>query len=162
MNRGELLNEIMKTKEHLADMEKMLGECSWKPEEGEKFFFIDAWNRVCDKKYREINVCCREYYSTYNCFKTQEEAKQEAEKILIRRQLEDIAKRLNKTEKIDWNDNNQPKYFFYFAFSSDEIVNFYHLRNKEQGVVCCLDKNFLNVAVEEIGEERLKKYLRGE
>lgn len=34
--------------------------------------------------------------------------------------------------------------------------------NTIQGVVYCLDKNFLNIAIQEIGEERLKKYLRGE
>lgn len=47
MNKQEIINEINKTKEHLANMEKMLEECeyeSWKPKEGEKFFFIDAWN----------------------------------------------------------------------------------------------------------------------
>ena len=31
-----------------------------------------------------------------------------------------------------------------------------------QGTVYCLDKDFLYVAIQEIGEERLKKYLRGE
>ena len=33
---------------------------------------------------------------------------------------------------------------------------------KFQGVVYCLDTWFLDVAIQEIGEERLKKYLRGE
>lgn len=31
-----------------------------------------------------------------------------------------------------------------------------------QGTVYCLDKSFKDVAIQEIGEERLKKYLRGE
>lgn len=33
---------------------------------------------------------------------------------------------------------------------------------KEQGSVCCLDESFLDVAIKEIGEGRLERYLRGE
>ena len=33
---------------------------------------------------------------------------------------------------------------------------------KTEGTVYCLDKNFLNTAIKEIREERLKKYLKGE
>ena len=64
------------------------------------------------KNYKKISTCYREYYRAYNCFKTQEEAEQEAEKILVRRQLEDIAKRLNKGEKFDWK-RNQPKWYLF-------------------------------------------------
>lgn len=164
MNKEEILDEINKTKEHLANMEKMLGECEserWKPKDGEKFFFIDAWNRVCDKNYKEINVCCREYYDTFNCFKTREEAEQEAEKILIRRQLEDIAKRLNKGKEIDWKSESPRKYHLCID-RCDYIYSNVCYSTKYQGTVYCLDKNFLNIASQEIGEERLKKYLRGE
>lgn len=163
MNKEEILDEINKTKEHLANMEKMLKECEferWKPKEGEKFFFIDAWNRVCDKNYKEINVCCREYYDTFNCFKTEEEAKQEAEKILVRRMLEDIARRLNKGQKIDWYDNSQKKYRI--ELYCDEIITNFCIAHKTQGAVYCLDVNFKDIAIQEIGEERLKAYLGGE
>ena len=165
MNKQEILDEINKTKEHLANMEKMLEECEqgrWKPKDGEKFFFIDAWNRVCDKNYKEINICCREYYDIFNCFKTREEAEQEAEKILIRRQLEDIARRLNKGQEIDWNNAVQNKYFICSNHWQNTIILEHGWKNKCCGVIYCLDKNFLNVAIQEIGEERLKKYLRGE
>ena len=33
---------------------------------------------------------------------------------------------------------------------------------KTQGTIYCLDENFLSIAKSEIGEERLKKYLKGE
>lgn len=163
MNKQEILNEINKTKEHLANMEKMLEECEqerWKPKEGEEFLFIDAWSRVCYKNYTD-NICCREYHRTYNCFQTEEEAKQEVEKILIRRQLEDIVRRLNKGQKIDWNNGQQKKYFFYYDNRNEVFVNdssYYNSLN----LIYCLDENFLSIAIREIGEERLKKYLRGE
>ena len=31
-----------------------------------------------------------------------------------------------------------------------------------QGTVYCLDENFKDIAIQEIGEERLKNYLKGE
>lgn len=51
MNKDEILEEINKTKEHLANMEKMLEECEckrWKPEAGGEYYFVtsalEAWN----------------------------------------------------------------------------------------------------------------------
>ena len=165
MNKQEILEEIEKTKEHLPNMEKMLKECKcerWKPKEGEGFFIIDAWCRVCYKDYQEINICCQEYYNTYNCFQTREQAEAEAEKILVRRQLEDIARRLNKGEKIDWNNQQQGKYSLYLSSNRNAIEWYSEKYRKIQGTVYCLDSNFYDVAIQEIGEERLKKYLRGE
>lgn len=43
MNKKEILDEINKTKEHLANMKKILEECEserWKPKDGEKFLFL--------------------------------------------------------------------------------------------------------------------------
>lgn len=105
MNKEEILNEIEKTKENLVNLKQMLEECGykrWHPNEKQCFWFIDSWCRTCVRDYRNLSVCCNEYYSTYNCFKTKEQAEAEAEKILVRRQLEDIARRLNRGRNIDW------------------------------------------------------------
>ena len=118
MNKQEIIDEINKTKEHLANMEKMLKECEserWKPELNEEYYYINQVNAT----YRDVND---EFdidvarYRTYNCFKTREEAQTEAEKILVRRQLEDIARRLNKGREIDWS--NEEQYKWYFAYST--------------------------------------------
>ena len=103
-----------------------------------------------------------EHYRGYNIFKTEEEAKQEAEKILVRRQLEYIARRLNKGREIDWNNENQIKYCIRFNFPLDIISICARLHQKLQGTVYCLSDKFKDVAIQEIGEERLKKYLKGE
>ena len=165
MNKQQILDEISKTKEHLINIEKMVGDCEserWKPKEGGKFFFVDAWSRSCYKDYRASSACCLEYYQTYNCFKTSEQAEAEAEKILIRRKLEDIARRLNKSEKIDWDNDLQSKYSISFDFYLGKIGILHSLQQKEQGVVYCVDKKFLDVAMQEIGEQRLMRYLKGE
>lgn len=162
MNKQEILDEINKIKEYLANLEKMLKECEserWKPKEGEKYYYINTYNEV------KFVAWCNDAYgngirNVYNCFQTREQAEAEAEKILVRRQLEDIARRLNKGIKIDWNNTKQSKYCIELYFNNI-VTNFYY-GHKTQGTVYCLDENFKDVAIQEIGEERLKNYLRGE
>lgn len=166
MDREEILNEIKKTQQHLATMEKMLEECDerWKPVEGKKYYYLGS----------SLEIYAVENFGypsdigaikAYNCFKTEEEANQEAEKILVRRMLEDIARRLNKGKEIDWNNFAQDKYFLGIDYNKYLAmgVGLSCCNNiKTQGTVYCLDRNFKNVAIQEIGEERLKKYLGGE
>lgn len=165
MNKQKLQNEINKTKEHLANMEKMLAECEYeryKPQKGEIYYYV-ASNGLISKDWcnDELSTDIKRY-DFYNCFQTCEQAEAEAEKILIRRQLEDIARRLNTGEKIDWKNSTQYKYSFYLDDKINKIDWCRECRCTVQGSVYCLDINFYNVAIQEIGEERLKKYLRGE
>ena len=163
MNKQEIIDEINKTKEYLANLENMLKECEskrWKPVDGDIYYYISEACTVI-KSRTWAHCIVDEHYHCFNCFRTEEEAQAEVEKILVRRQLEDIARRLNKGQEINWNDNNQLKYCIDFDFPFD-IISIGALYRKLQGTVYCLDKNFLNIAIQEIGEERLKKYLRGE
>mgnify|MGYP004518613645 CR=1 FL=1 len=165
MNKQEILEEIKKTEEHLSNMEKMLKECEyerWKPQKDELYYYLNSYNIAIPETWDASCYSDTTKWNTYNCFKNREEAEQEAEKILVRRMLEDIARRLNKGQKIDWDNNNQIKYYFYFDFLQNEMFSYHRFNQKKQGVVYCLDKNFLDIAIQEIGEERLKKYLRGE
>lgn len=163
MNKQEILNEIDKTKEHLAKMMRMLQESKnqrYKPKEHELFWYLDAWNRPCVRNYIGASVCCNESFKNYNCFQTKQEAEVEAEKILIRRQLEDIARRLNKGQKIDWGNDEQSKHCI--ELYRNNIITHFYYSHKTQGTVYCLDKNFKDIAIQEIGEERLEAYLRSE
>lgn len=169
MNKEEILNEIEKTKEHLADMEKMLEECEykrWKPKDGEKYWYITNTNQLSQIDFTSERSYKREddyqRWLTYNCFQTREQAEQEAEKILVRRQLEDIARRLNKGQKIDRDNGNQYKYCLVYANDYQHINQDYNINIIRQGTVYCLDGTFKSIAIQEIGKERLKKYLRGE
>lgn len=162
MDREELLGEIEKTKQHLTNMEKMLKECEyvrWKPKDFSPYFYVDSCMKIEQSDFYSDTYIHRERYNTYSIFKTREQAEAEAEKILVRRQLEDIASRLNKGEEIDWFDSEQPKHCIEL-FCNNIITNFY-FSHKTQGTVYCLDKNFEDVAIQEIGKERLIKYLRG-
>lgn len=159
MNKEEILKEIEKTKQHLTNMEKMLKECDerWKPKDNEKFWYIDSSGSV---NYSLFMSETESRFKNYNCFQTREQAESESEKILVRRMLEDIARCLNKGIKIDWNNNNQAKHCI--ELYCNNIVTDYYYGYKTQGAVYCLDGDFKAIAVKEIGEERLKAYLRGE
>ena len=162
MNKQEILDEINKTKEHLTNMEKMLEKCEyerWKPEPNEEYYFVSENGKIVQARNCGWEPATNRI-DFYNCFKSEKQAEAEAEKILVRRMLEDIARRLNKGKEFDWSDEDQCKWYIVynttFGFETYSVSE-----NTVQGVVYCLDKNFLNTAIKEIGEGRLIKYLRG-
>ena len=164
MNKEEILKEINKTKEHLVNMEKMLEAYNkrWKPKPKEEYYCVDDGNDVRRVIFNIIDIYDRDRIKTYNCFPTREQAETEAEKILVRRMLEDIARRLNKGRKIDWNNKEQTKYSICLDTIDNEILWDDETRFISQGTVYCLDENFKDVAKREIGAERLMRYLRSE
>ena len=160
-------NQAYDAKEHLANMEKMLQECESdrrKPKDGEKYWYVTNSNQVSQTNFTSERSYKREddyqRWLTYNYFQTREQAELEVEKILVRRILEDIARRLNKGQKFDWYNSRQLKHCI--TLCHDNITTSPNFIYKTQGTIYCLDKNFKDIAIREIGEERLKKYLRGE
>ena len=165
MNKEEILKEIEKTEEHLATMKKLLGDCEcsrWKPKDFSPYFYVDSCMTVEESNFYNDTYIHSERYNTYSTFKTREQAELEAEKILVRRMLEDIARRLNKGRKIDWNNKEQTKYSFRLDTIDNEIIWDDEARFISQGTVYCLDENFKDVAIQEIGEQRLTAYLKDE
>ena len=165
MNKEEILKEIENTEEHLATMKKLLEDCEcsrWKPKQNEKYYCVDDGNGVRSVTFTVMSAYDKDRIKAYNCFRTKEEAELEAEKILVRRMLEDIARRLNKGRKIDWNNKEQTKYSFRLDTIDNEIIWDDETRFISQGTVYCLDENFEDVAIQEIGEQRLKAYLKDE
>ncbi len=164
-DKEKILNEIEKTKEHLANLKKMLVECEcerWKPKKKETYYYVSSKGRVKQNMWTNEFTTEDEQYNFYNCFQTREQAKAEAEKILVRRMLEDIARRLNKGEKINYEDNAQCKFCLVYNIVKDRIEIDSDYNCVRIGVVYCLSMNFYKVAIQEIGEERLKAYLKGE
>ena len=165
--KQKILNDIEEAQRKLDEARKKLDEYNtgykrFKPKNNEVYYYVIS-NGMVGRDYKNDNFTTDiKRYDFYNCFKTREQAEAEAEKILVRRQLEDIARRLNKGQKIDWSDEDQTKSFIFLDCKTQLIERDCNLRNKIQGVVYCLDENFKDVAIQEIGEERLKKYLRGE
>ena len=165
--KQKILNDIEEAQRKLDEAHKKLDEYNtgykrWKPKDNEQYWYIDSSGSVNYTLFMSEIQNDNMRFKNYNCFKTREQAEAEAEKILVRRQLEDIARRLNKGRKIDWDNQEQDKYFIRFSYWEDRIRLETCWKNKSQGVIYCLDENFLDVAKREIGEYRLIKYIRGE
>lgn len=165
MNKDKILKEFNQAKEHLDNIKKILLKCEdeseyerWKPEYGELYYYVSDTGKVMEARNCgwAPAISLEDFY---NCFRSEKQAEQEAEKILIRRQLEDIARRLNKGSKVIWSTEGA-KYYLYINCDG-KIDTDYNAYLAVQGTIYCLDKNFKAVAIQEIGEERLKKYLKG-
>ena len=67
--------------------------------------------------------------------------------------------RLNKGQEIEWDNGNQNKYFIFFNHEINNLRLGYEQSWHPIIQVYCLNENFLNVALEEIGEKKLKQLL---
>lgn len=161
MNRQEILDEITKTEKHLAKMKEMLkaGEYGrWRPVKEERYFIVGARGVMDCVNIDEVLM--GKHYAFYNCFQTKEQAETEAEKILIRRQLENIAKRLNGDKELSWQTTDNKYYLYYDHFHNETGIRIGR-KCQCQGTIYCLNSKFLSTALKEIGEERLNNYLKG-
>lgn len=129
----------------------------WKANQDERYWYISSSGKVCHTV--EVNDDLdKVLYEIGNYFKTEEEPKKIVEKMKIYTQLKDLALRLNRGKKIDWNDIYQCKYHIYYNYKSGVLNIFkacYYCR--DIGQIYCLDEKFLEVAKQEIGEENLRK-----
>ena len=96
-------------------------------------------------------------YTLGNYFKTKEEAREVVEKIKIYTELKRLAERLNNGEKIDWKNISQMKYSIEYQHERKELCIFGNTVYQKQGSVYCLEGRFKDIAIKEIGKDRLKK-----
>lgn len=128
------------------------------PKEDEEYYYLNSQGNLdWDNNDTYFD---KQRIAFYNCFKTKEEVQLEREKILVRRMLEDIANRLNGSEKVDWSNDCQRKFSIFYGSIGNSLGQSLDYMIKRQGTVYCLSNDFLNVAKEEIGTERLIRYIK--
>ena len=162
----ELEQNINSIKEELSKLEEKLktlksGAGRQMPENGDIYYFIGGVRAsVFENKWTNDSYD-QQRFNSYNCFKTVEEAQKEIDRRLIKAKLNEIANRLNGGQVIDWHSAIQRKY--YLNLDSGVTLNLsYSLINKIEGTTYCLSQDFLEIAIAEIGEECLVKYIKGE
>lgn len=155
----EIEEELQKLKDYLNTNKEE--NKSYKRKRPDRYWFLnDIGTTINIKAFISNNDNFK--YSIGNYFETKEQAENYKEKLLIEQELKDIARELNKDEEIDWEDDSQDKYYLSFGYYKKEIGCSFNNNYKVQGVIYCSDKNFKDIVIERIGEERLKKYLKGE
>lgn len=129
----------------------------WKPKNRERYYFINhGVNEYIDYYDWDNDSLDDNLYSIGNCFRTQEEAEFALKKQKVYTELKRFALEHNETE-IDWNDSDHEKYCLMYDYYENRIFTSYN-RFIKTPIVYFTSKEIAKQAVEEIGEERLKKY----
>ena len=164
----ELKNKIEKLSEEIIlttdKLKKELDECEksgkvnkrWRAEKYESYYYVDSDLFVEEHTERDIEEDDNRY-QIHNYFVTREEAEKVAEKIKIYIELKDLAEELNEGEEIDWENEYQAKYYIYNCNENKTLECNASYCCEEIGQIYCLNKDFLEIAIERIGEERLLK-----
>ena len=130
----------------------------WRAEPGGEYYFAMPMGEPAIAT--DNNHGYNDYrYQRGNYFKTKEEAELYDKKMLITQKVKDIAIRLGEPTEDDWGDSGVAKNYLYIIYKEKSCGYSSDFIAKTQGTIYCLDSNFLNVCLEEIGEEDLKLIL---
>lgn len=129
----------------------------WKPAEGEQFYYLLSTG--CYDSSRYGNLYTSERYAIGNCFKTIKEVKAVAEKIQIYTELKRLAEEIN-TKPVDWKNVKQWKYTLAYDFGQRKLIVDGWQYTQTAGSIYSTNKDFLEIAKERIGEDRLLKLFK--
>lgn len=121
---------------------------------------------VCKYKCDDGSIITHNYddedifrFNIGNCFKTEQEVEEYKENLLTKQALKDLALELNNGVEIDWDDYKLTKYCIFI--SCVDVLYLHSVNsNKHLGQVYCYDKDFLTIAKDRIGEEKLIKLIK--
>lgn len=149
------INELIDLFKKLEEQNCIKEDCRrWRAKKNELYWFISSDVTVSFSR-EENHPVDETRYRIGNYYKTREEANEAIEKMKIYMQLKDLALRLNEGEKIDWANSNQYKYNIYYEPGGLATTDAYCYQ--ELGQIYCVNRYFLEVAEQEIGEKNLKK-----
>lgn len=126
----------------------------WKPKHNNTYWVVGEINNVKRFTWTSDNYD-NAYLSLHNCFKTEEEAKFEAERRATIAELQNYADEYNR--EVDWSNFDLSKYFLRFNLRENKI-RVVDLTYVKQGDVFFSSKEIALGAIEKIGADRLKKY----
>ena len=168
MNKQQILEQIDELKQKIEELEKEVNFPEFdevkkgvrqKPECGVVYFYLKHDGYIGSTHWG-IEDTDLFRFNTGNCFKTKQEVEEYKENLLTKQALKDLALELNNGVEIDWEDDNT-KYSIYIQTDSDIKLNqcdcFDYI---DLGQIYCLDSDFLTIAKDRIGEEKLIKLIK--
>lgn len=156
MNKLEELEK--KYKELGEEIERLKSQSGerWRGEYMEDYYLIDDSGEILCDDDEGTNIDDFRF-NTRNYFKTEEEAEKVLNKTLIYNKLKDLALKLNNGTPVDWSNGSQQKFYIYYDNQTNRLDYGFHSTYKDIGAIYSLDPEFLEVAIDEIGEEDLLK-----
>lgn len=167
-------NSIEEIKKQISDLQSKVAKIEneskeekkgkrWRAKTDNNYFYVgDSGDVFTCQEYKFNNYIDNYRYKTRNYFKTEEEAKEYREIMNTYYDLMDLAEELNNGEKINWKDNQQCKYAIFYDYNGDTLDRTHYDTGKDLNQIYCLDEDFLEKAIENIGESRLKKLFKYE
>lgn len=165
MNKEEILNEINKTKEHLANMEKILGEYEyerWEPKENEAYFYVSSNGKIArDKKHRDF-IIDESRCNFYNCFRTKEQAEKDTkdyckncyvEPSAIKLKIKDNTHLVIKRKLINERLCKTDRELFY------ALLNMINKGSHNEYIICNKDEPYANKVLQAILQGEAKKQM---
>lgn len=129
----------------------------WKPNIGENYFFITSSLEV-NKFTNEGDMVDESIISSYNCFKTEEEAQHMIEKLKVIKELQNFAIE-NRDEEISWDEDSRYKFYIYFDYKWKMIrITWATVAHGSPFNIYFASEKAIHDAIDSIGEERIKKY----
>lgn len=126
---------------------------------GCEYYYIDEYSEIASDE--EYNVELDDSrYNIGNYFKTKEQAKKALRKTLIYTKLKDLANRLSEEEPVDWDNIDQDKFCIYNE--NNRLLQDSRCYTQNLGDIYCTCEDFLEIAIKEIGEEKLKELFENE
>lgn len=155
INLDNLTNEERET---LLKLVEKGNKTNKKRERLETYYFISDKGAICCKC--ALGAVNEIRYRLGNYFQTKEEVEFAREKQLIYQQLADYALEHN-TEEIDWNNPCQQKWLIRYVKCYKEIGYSWATDTIYMNQIYFSSEKIARDAVEEIGEDNIKKYLFG-
>ena len=163
MNREELIKQKNKIQAELDRLTELINKSAerWKPEYGSYYYYLASNGKIVKTDW--INTDGDDFrFDTGNCFKTEQEAIDYKENLITKQQLKNLAFELNNGKEINWNDGYSKYSLLRNCYSSETgtLESLFVYNFQSPGNVYCLNKDFLKIAKERIGEEKLIKLIK--
>lgn len=127
--------------------------------DGEDYYYVDtSLNMVEHEKEWHCDEDDIRFYSG-NYFETEEEAIKFARVLDTRGKLRKLALELNEGREMNFGYGSGWKYYLWYSYMDNKIKQQSVEWGKEAGVIYCLDKKFIDKAIERIDRKRLTEYL---
>lgn len=128
----------------------------WKPKKDETYYYLYSYGNIEEDTWDNANED-RNRYAIGNCFKTKEEAEFALERQKVITELKRFALEHNEKE-IDWSNRCQNKHFLYFNHDKNRTCISACTYFQYAQCIYYTSIEIARAAIQEIGEERIKKY----
>lgn len=168
MNKQQILEQIDELKQKIEELEKEVNSpefegikknIRFRADYGMPYFFINNEGMVSRgiEQHRPLDDF---RYNSGNYFGTEEQAKDFKENLLTKQALKDLALELNNGVEIDWDYYYQLKYYIFYNNGLKTLSIDFDRNHQCNSKIYCVNSNFLDIAKDRIGEEKLIKLIK--